>query len=431
MVFISIILPGQQDRDQKSLRALGEVEIGIDSLERRFIRPHFRFEFDFLPFILFTDMSYYQVMNGRLQGDIDYWVMVGLQQKLNANHGLELRLNHMCRHVSSRWNPRIFDVNEVVGRWFFSNQGLQLALGGGGFTGGSTDYRWLVVLDLAINKIWGTEISFGSQVKFVDFNSLYYETELQFALAASADLFVRHTRYYGKDNTTYIGMRIKSAGPIEKFFKSYFLDFGISPFHEMHKILTDGFFRLAFFENSSRKVILTMGFSAPILRGDEFFETFYPEKMIYPVRLEYERAIGSSIYLSWYGRYELIQPLDQDQEFRAELATGLLIKNQSDFNRIEKPMRFSALAGYNFKQGVEVDLHAGATLFRMSGFVLATELGLFNHQSRFRCNIKLLSELGRSVTFRPFVEFQISRNRDIQDLPDTKLVLGVGLYRWF
>ncbi len=59
------------------------VEYGLDSLERRYYRPIFRFDFPVRAGNLFAEVQYHSRMNGRLQGAIDYWVNAGVQKALS------------------------------------------------------------------------------------------------------------------------------------------------------------------------------------------------------------------------------------------------------------------------------------------------------------------------------------------------------------
>lgn len=81
---VPAIAPAGSNSDADSpFNARVHVEIGLDSLERSYYRPEFRFEFPLSIGTAFAEISYYQIVNSRLQGRIDYWVLVGLEKTLN------------------------------------------------------------------------------------------------------------------------------------------------------------------------------------------------------------------------------------------------------------------------------------------------------------------------------------------------------------
>ena len=92
------------------------MEIGIDSLERAFIRPRFRYDFPLSFTSLYLDVDYTQRLNSRLQGEIDFWVRVGSVTKVSEFLDFEFSLNHFCRHKTSIDYPRVLDINELLGR---------------------------------------------------------------------------------------------------------------------------------------------------------------------------------------------------------------------------------------------------------------------------------------------------------------------------
>ena len=144
ILFFVIVISGYLSADEnrfKGFKASGFIEMGMDSLERGYYRPQFRFDFD-LDFVsLFIDIDYHQRMERKLKGEIDYWVMVGLEKELNVRNKLELRVNHMCRHKISVENVSIYDLNEVVAKFWLVNKKYKIGIGGGGFAGGSADFE--------------------------------------------------------------------------------------------------------------------------------------------------------------------------------------------------------------------------------------------------------------------------------------------------
>ena len=118
--------------------------------------------------------------------------MVGLEKELNQKNRLELRINHMCRHKSLIENPRIFDLNEIMARIWFVNNQYKIGFGGGGYAGGSADYKILLLLNMDFLRIFGSRFSFQGEFKLTDFENIFYEAELGFGLSKSTDIFLRN-----------------------------------------------------------------------------------------------------------------------------------------------------------------------------------------------------------------------------------------------
>lgn len=104
------------------------MKYGLDSLERRYYHPVFRFDFPCKWGNLFSEVQYHSRMNGRLQGAIDYWVNVGVQKTVREKWKLELRLNHFCRHETVRATPYVWNLNEVLGKIGLAGKNFDLAL---------------------------------------------------------------------------------------------------------------------------------------------------------------------------------------------------------------------------------------------------------------------------------------------------------------
>ncbi len=407
------------------------VEIGIDSLERRYYKPEFRFNFPLSFATIFSQISYFQLMNGRLQGRIDYWVMFGLEKEFGKQLKFEARLNHMCRHMTSRDNPFIFDLNEVIGKLWVLNKHFKFGFGLGGYTGGSTDYKTLFQLNGELPRILGSEVSFLCELKIVDFKEILHEAELFFSLSKSTDIFIRNSRFYELKNNTYIGLRMKSEGKVEKYIDSLRISTAIHPFYKDHKMSVEGEFRLAFFKSPKTRVVFPVNFNAPILRGESFLGTFFPEKMVYSISMQYERKIKESLFLAWYSRYCVNMPMNKDREFSASLATGIALKNQLDFERLEKKIRYDIFAGYNFKHKFEIDARLGTSFLKIDFLNFGSDFRFSINSKKLYADFKLFVDYGKKVTFRPFIGVQKIEYLNSQHPSINRLSFGFELFRWF
>jgi hypothetical protein len=270
------------------------VEYGLDSLERRYYHPTFHFDFPFRNGNFFAEVEYHSRMNGRLQGAIDYWVNVGAQKTLNEKLALELRLNHFCRHEVMRSAPYIWSLNEVLGRVSLVGENFSLALGGGGFIGGSYGYRELVTANGTWQGFLIPELALFAEVKLVNFSRLYHDVGFALTLSPNIDIFFKNTHHYEFPNTSYLGLRFHSGnGSGDGAFLDYVKALvGVSPFDDRFKLEVEGDFGLEFFRNDSRRVALGIAFETPVLNGDGFFSQFYPLRMSYAIGLDYEKKLA-------------------------------------------------------------------------------------------------------------------------------------------
>lgn len=130
LALMPLSLRAEDEKDWKNGASL-VMEYGLDSLERRYYHPVFRFDFPCQWGKLFSEVQYHSRMNGHLQGAIDYWVNVGVQKTLREKWYCELRLNHFCRHETVRATPYVWNLNEVLGRVGLAGGNFDLALGVG------------------------------------------------------------------------------------------------------------------------------------------------------------------------------------------------------------------------------------------------------------------------------------------------------------
>lgn len=371
-------------------------------------------------------------MNGRLRGALDFWLDTGPEFRFAEKWSLEAGLRHLCRHETSRDNPVILDVNEVLGIIRFRDKGVTLGLGLGGYIGKTKDFRNLAMFSLILPDFPAEGISLESEVKWVNFSGWYYETGFSVALGRGTALFIRGARTYQFPSALYIGFRYDSREPAGGPLGSFSLALGAIPFDDRYKLAAAGEYRLAFYEKDKSRFIADVGFSSPILAGKQFLAQFRPDRLIYKVRGEYEREVGRSLYASWYAAYALDMPVDKALPFAGALGTGLEVKNQSDFERLDRSFRFDVAAGWNFKYDQELSIRIGANTVNGTGINVGTDLD-FRMSGRRRAEIegRLFASAGRTVAFRPFIGL---RNRPSLsgDGPTGKLKLVVGLvfFRW-
>ena len=412
-------------------------EIGIDSLERRYYRPSFRFSFP-VPgtpsWSWNAGLLYDQRMNGSLRGATDFWLSAGVERRLRGNWSAEAAIRHMCRHETSRDNPVILDINEVLGIVRLREKAFELGLGFGGYIGKTRDHRHLATASLVLPGFPAAGIAFEGEVKWIDFNEWLYEAGFSVALGPNTALFIRGARTYRFPASVYLGVRYAAAAsgggsrPLEHFMFSA----GAVPLDDRYKLAAVGEYRLEIHRKGSSRFITDVGFSSPILVGDGFFAQFRPDKLVYAVTGEYEREVGRSLYVSWYAAYTADMPADKARRFAGSLATGLKLKNQPYFERLDRGFRFDIAAGWNFKLDEELAVRAGLNTTPKSGVRLGADLGCrMRGRGRAEIDVRAFADTGGAVAVRPFAGFRngpsISGDGPAGRL---KLVVGVGLYKW-
>ncbi|MCU0236152.1 MAG: hypothetical protein MUC72_03600 [Acidobacteria bacterium] len=407
------------------------VEYGLDSLERRYYRPVFHFDFPGRRNNLFAEVQYHSRMNGRLQGAIDYWVMAGAQKALNEKVTVELRLNHFCRHETLRDTPYVWNLNEVLGRVILDRGDLTLALGAGVFVGGSAGYRELVTASGEWRGLFIPELSLQAEVKLVNFSRLYHDGGFALALNRNVDLFFRNTRHYEFRNASYLGLRFKSHGESGAFLDAMKVLVGASPFDDRFKLEIEGDFKLEFFRNDSRRVVLGVEFESPILNGDGFFAQFWPGKMIYDLGLDYEKRVAPELFAAWVARYRADIPVDDDLPFAASLFTGLALRNQEEFDVLESDVRYEAAVGYDFKRGLAFSGKLGLGIWDCAALKVFTEMRAHADPRRIRFDIRLLAGSRGRVELRPYLGWKKEIGLDPAQETPGKFLFGLGFFKKF
>ncbi len=420
------------ERIREESKALLVVEYGLDSLERRYYRPRFRFDFPVSRHAgLFAEVQYHSLMNGRLQGAIDYWVNAGARRRLGPGFNLELRLNHFCRHSAARETPYVWNLNELLGRAVLERDGFTLVLGAGPFVGGSAGYRSLATAGGQWRGVLIPELSLEAEFKLVDFRRLYHEAGFSLALSPNLELFFRNARRYEMDAASFIGARLRSGANHDSFLESLKVLVGASPFDERLKLEVEGGFKMEFFRRPERRIALDVGFEAPILNGDSFFAQFWPWKMLYDIGLDYELRVARSLFAAWRVRYRLDLPVDDDRPFLASLFAGLALRNQPDFDALDSGLRYEVTAGCDFKHGLEAQGRLGLQVWQGRAVKLAAEARVEARGDRLRLDLRLLAAGGRAVEWRPYVGWKKDICREPQKELPGKFLLGLGFFKTF
>ena len=410
--------------------ASASLEIGGDSDERRFFRPRLRFNFPLSRGLFYFNMDYYQRINSRLQGEVDFWFSIGYQRSLSKTFSLEAEINHLCRHVTSRRQSGILDINEVVTKLRIHHAGIILGLGGGSFLGPSEGHNHLWVWDLQAPHLLDSEFSFGSEVKLIDFKKILYEFELACALDQSLDLFVRYSKHYAYSPLTYLGIRFKSAGKAGDYMGKYRFMTGVYPFYEAHKIIAENEFKLEFLKSPERRVLLTLHGIIPVLRKRNFLGPFRPEEIRYPLSMEYLRSITDGLWAGGYCRYHISMPLDIDEEFGSSMGIGLAVRNQIYFYRFDNPIRFELYAGHNFSHSFDIGFRLGLNSVAKPANI-GGDIQWEINPDQWTGQIHIQAEFGREVKIRPYVGYQYLDWLKDNRASVGKLVFGIELVKFF
>lgn len=438
LIILAIPVSAREDSLWIKPRAALRAEFGIDSLQRKFYRPEFSFSWPLR--ILrgsraFADLSYLEHISGSLKGAIDFWIKAGFETRLTDAVSFEAGLNHFCRHVTSTYNPNILDLNELVGRVWVREGPLTMGLGFGPFVGGNPGFDNLMVADFNLARFIFPEVSLEAELKWVDFERLYYEAQLAVGLTKGVAIFLRAARHYDYPATTYIGARFGSEQAPAHLVDKFDVEAGYYPYYDEHKLLTLGGFRLRLLEEPDRRFFLDVDFRTPILAGTSLFAQSWPDRMLYAVGGQYEKSLTGGLFGAWYARYDVDMPVDRPIRFRSSLATGLVLRNQRDFNRLEKSLRFEAAAGYDFVFDYDVRLRLGAQARPRGLFPLGAEFRIDANSDRQTVEFKAFAAFGKAIEVRPFVgvrkiSYFAEPEPPEEDLAN-RVTAGISLYTWF
>ncbi|MBN1224673.1 MAG: hypothetical protein JXB23_15600 [Candidatus Aminicenantes bacterium] len=403
LVLLATTLYAYQERHPDSPSSvMASLEIGADSLQRRYFRPKLRFDFPLNWGNIFMEMNYYQRINSRLIGEVDFWLLGGVMIDVSASSQLEVSLNHMSRHVTSEVNPVIFDVNELLARFWIRDRRISLGLGGGGYLGGNDAYDNLLAFNIALPQILGTEFGISAEAKWVNFTKILSDFEFYITLSKSVDLFVRNSRHYDYDATTYIGMRLRAGRNDKHFLKKLKLRSGTLPADNRYKLETKTEFYLEFLRTSKAGLQLMMNSRIPILENEEILGPFRPEKIAYPMVLEYERKISDDLLILGTINYNAEMPLDTDKAFTSTLGLGVGISNQSFFEKLDKRFRYAISGGRNFKHDYNAEARFGVNTLN-SPLNFATDARLLVNDEAFYGSLEIFAEFGGEIKARLFL----------------------------
>lgn len=431
--FIFIALPCFADENppaQDKSRASAHLEIGADSYERLFFRPYLRFEFPINKSTLFTEVEYYQRINSQFKGEIDFWLKAGWLYEVTRPLILETSLNHFCRHITSRPYPIIFDANEVLGRLWYRTNDMKLGFGGGFYIGGYEWYDNLLVFNYKYPHILKTEFGIDAEFKLINFTKVLHDLEFYISLNENLDLFLRNTRHYEYDNTTYLGMRFKSGGQAINIIRKLELQIGIFPSYDRHKMKSTLAVDLEFFKKQDRRLQLSLISRIPVLRDDTFFHVFRPETIEYPLSLQYERRINHNLLIFGYCHYDLIMPVDVDQAFTSSLGVGVGLRNQPFFEKLDRTIRFDIFAGPCFSHTYDIGANIGInTVEKPVNFGVNTKTRMT--ADNLEGSLTLFGEFGKEIKIRIFARGDTTKYLNDNNPTENKWQFGIALFSWF
>jgi hypothetical protein len=410
---------------------------GLDSLERKFYKPEFHLS-GLLPGRgrnrIFLDLSYLQKINGDMEGPIDFWIQTGLVTRLSDGFSAEASLNHFCRHQTSLFSPSILNLNELTGRIWVRQGNFRAGIGLGTYIGGSPGYDRLAVFNLSGTGFLIPELYFSGEIKWVNFSEVLYEAELAIALSPGAELILAELKSYRLPPATHLGVRFGSEGERSRFLDGFDLAVSAYPFFDAYKLIVDGAFRLAFLRETSRRFFFDIAFHSPVLTGSGFWGQFWPDRMMYAVSAEYERPVGR-LLAALYGRYFADMPVDKAVAFRASAATGVALRNQPDFNRLDLPLRFDIRAGFDLKFKYDFGLKLGVNTLGGAGWKAGLEARLEANDERRAAEARVFLDFGRDISIRPFVGIRrvtlLAGDSTSNGAFRRILIAGISFYKWF
>jgi hypothetical protein len=278
------------------------------------------------------------------------------------------------------------------------------------------------------------ELAVEAELKWVNFDEILYAMGLSLELAPATELFLKTVKTYAFDATAYLGLRFLSSSREAHHLASFGFSAGVYPYYDRHKLLVLGNWRLAFLQESGRRFFLDAEFRSPILGGRSFWGEFWPDRMTCDLSAEYEKRIRG-LRASWYGRYFVDLPVDKAAAFRASFATGLALRNQADFDRLEKAIRWELRAGWDFKfdydLGGKIGLNTVGAKFAEAG----CEFRLRANRELSEAEFLAFLEFGEDVAVRPFLglrKIAVLAGEPLSPDPfRRKLIAGLSLFKWF
>lgn len=404
--------------------------MGADQHARRVFIPHLRFEFPLKTSSLFFDTRIIQRTNRDLQGEVDFWIRAGLVVPVTPSLDIEAGLHHISRHISSTDYPRITDANEALVRLWRRGPGFRLGAGFGGYVWGRVDYSALAVFNFSAPRLFGSEFSLTTEVKIAGFRDVFYDLEISAALTESADLFLRGTRHYDYPATVYFGLRLKSDREDAPLIEHIRFRADILALDSSYKLFAWQNVRLELLRRPGRRLTLNAETYVPVFRGDAFFGKFPPEWIQHPFRLEYEKPLAGGVRGFVYGAYDILMPLDRDEEFRGSLGLGLGLRSQPQFDRLIRPLRFEMTGGLNFDHDYDAGVKLGInTVGRPTEIGIDLEARMAANQILARA--RAFAEFGGPVSVRVFIGLGLFSSSPNGPVAATRYWFGLEFFRWF
>lgn len=418
------------EKEQAYFDAKAVIEVGVDSNSRRIFRPRLQFTFPLLKGNLLLEMDYLQRINRDLKGEVDFWLNAGYVWPLTNKLYLEGSIRHFCRHITSVEHSQIMDVNEIAGRIFYRKLKFKLGLGAGGYLRDSEPYNSLLLMSIELPHLLKSEFSLSGELKIVDMDKILPAFELSCALNQNVDLFVRYTKEYGYRPMTYAGLRLISQDEPDHYIKKLAFRAGANAFYNHYKVAANHEVRIEFMGDKFRRFLLYMDAYIPIHNSSDFFGPFRPDKILYPFVMEYERKTGWGVFLSGYCRYEITMPVDLQEEFSSNLGIGLGIKNQPDFSRLNKNIRFQIFAGKNFTHKYDLQTWIGLNTSHKP-VDIGIDLKIRANWEQRIWGVELFVLFGEKVNIRPFIMAQQSTFLRDHHSKDTHISIGFELIKWY
>jgi hypothetical protein len=422
---LSVFLPGSDRKPQ----AKASLEIGGDSLSRRFFRPTFEFIFPTGRDHFYFRIDYLQRQNRRLEGEVDFWLTAGFHKNLAQKWSLFVELDHLCRHLTSKYNPEVFDINETVAGLSFNTKDFTFKLSGGPYIGKNPDYRYLFTSGINWIRILQSEFSLDTEVKSINASRFLYHVELACSVHPGMDLFLRRERQYEYPDMTYLGFRIKSLSRVPGSIDKLSSRINAVVLDHKHKVAVDNDFVLSLYQKNKKRLLLKITARIPVLETENFLGPFKPDTITYPVTLEYEKQLFDNLRFLIYGRYINSMPVDTDLPYTEYLGAGIGFRNQAYFDRLDKTFRIQGRGGLNFFKDKFIELKTGLnTVSDPYNFGAETHIQLFGEILTAR--IETFLEFGSTVKMRPLVSLE--QKWDLSGMnAQTRLFAGIHLLKWF
>jgi hypothetical protein len=332
--------------------------------------------------------------------------------------------------MTSRSYRTIFDANEVLGRLWYGTNNMKLGFGGGFYIGGWEWYDNLLVCNYRNPNILRTEFGIEAEFKLINFSKVLHDLEFSISLNENLDLFVRNTRHYEYDNTTYLGVRLNSGGEANNIIRNLELQTGFFPSYDLHKMESRLAIDLEFFKTHDRRLQVSLISRIPILRDDTFFSTFRPDTIDYPLSIQYERKINANLFAVGYCLYDVAMPVDVDQTFYSNLGVGIGLRNQPFFEKLDKAFRFDVFGGPNFTHTYDIGTNLGLNTVERSLNFGASAKTRINAET-FEGSITLFGEFGSEIKVRIFVSAETTKYFNEDNSAVNIWQFGFTLFSWY